>query len=454
MYKVLIVDDDPTFSLMLKSFLGNKGFDVKEVFSAGSAEKAFSEGTFDIILTDLRLPDFDGIELIGRLKGIHPEVPAILMTRYGEIRSAVTAIKSGAFDYITKPVNPDELLLIINKAIEKNQQKKKPKNRFSAEQLPNSQAYLKGTSPPSLLVEQYISLIAPTDMSVIIQGESGTGKEYVARMIHLKSPRNKKPFIAVDCGALTNELAASEMFGHAKGSFTDAHSEKEGQFQLANGGTLFLDEIGNLSYENQLKLLRATQERKVRKIGGTKDVDIDVRILAATNDDLSASVQRGAFREDLFHRLNEFKISIPPLRQRGEDIMQFANFFLEQANNELNKEILGFDNKAITIMLEYAWPGNIREMKNVVKRGVLLATTGLITPDELPAEIVNKEKPITYTRPALNTTDLKSIAEIQEKTTILNVLKQVHYNKTKAAQLLNIDRKTLYNKLKLYGIEG
>ena len=454
MYKVLIVDDDPTFSLMLKSFLGNKGFDVKEVFSAGGAEKAFSEGTFDIILTDLRLPDFDGIELIGRLKGIHPEVPAILMTRYGEIRSAVTAIKSGAFDYITKPVNPDELLLIINKAIEKNQQKKKPRNRFSAEQLPNSPAYLKGTSPPSLLVEQYISLIAPTDMSVIIQGESGTGKEYVARMIHLKSPRNKKPFIAVDCGALTNELAASEMFGHAKGSFTDAHSEKEGQFQLANGGTLFLDEIGNLSYENQLKLLRATQERKVRKIGGTKDVDIDVRILVATNDDLSASVQRGAFREDLFHRLNEFKISIPPLRQRGEDIIQFANFFLEQANNELNKEILGFDNKATTIMLEYAWPGNIREMKNVVKRGVLLATTGLITPDELPAEIVNKEKPITFTRPAIHTTDLKSIAETQEKTTILNVLKQVHYNKTKAAQLLNIDRKTLYNKLKLYGIEG
>lgn len=454
MFKVLIVDDDPTFSLMLKSFLGNKGFDVKEVFSAGSAVKAFSEGAFDIILTDLRLPDFDGIELIDKLKGIHPDVPAILMTRYGEIRTAVTAIKSGAFDYITKPVNPDELLLIINKAIEKYQKKKKPGSKFSTQQLPNSPAYLKGTSQPALLVEQYISLIAPTDMSVIIQGESGTGKEYVARMIHMKSPRNKKPFVAVDCGALTNELAASELFGHAKGSFTDAHIEKEGQFQLANGGSLFLDEIGNLSYENQLKLLRATQERKVRKIGGTKDVDIDVRILVATNDDLSASVQRGSFREDLFHRLNEFKISIAPLRQRGEDIVQFANFFLEQANEELKKEILGFDNKATTIMLEYSWPGNIREVKNVIKRGVLLATTGLITPAELPIEMVNKEAPITYAGPAMSTTDLKSIAETQEKTTILNVLNQVHYNKSKAAQLLNIDRKTLYNKMKLYGLEG
>ncbi|MDY0101997.1 MAG: sigma-54 dependent transcriptional regulator [Lentimicrobium sp.] len=454
MYKVLIVDDDPTFSLMLKSFLGNKGFEVKEVFSAGAALKTFSEGAFDIILTDLRLPDFDGIELIGKLKGINPEIPAILMTRYGEIRSAVTAIKSGAFDYITKPVNPDELLLVINKALEKYQYKKKAKSNINAEQLPNSPAYLTGSSQSALLVEQYISLIAPTDMSVIIQGESGTGKEYVARMIHMKSPRNKKPFVAVDCGALGNELAASELFGHTKGSFTDAHLEKEGQFQLANGGTLFLDEIGNLSYENQLKLLRATQERKVRKIGGTRDVDIDVRILVATNDDLSASVQRGAFREDLFHRLNEFKINIPPLRQRGEDILQFANFFLEQANAELKKEILGFDTKATSILLKYAWPGNIRELKNVVKRGVLLSTTGLITTLELPSEIVNQEKQKTIISPETSSTDLKSIAETQEKTTILNVLSQVHYNKTRAAQLLNIDRKTLYNKMKLYGIEG
>lgn len=453
MYKVLIVDDDPTFCLMLKSYLGNKGFDVKEVFSAGSALKAAGEQPFDIILTDLRLPDFDGIMLIDKLKTVAPGIPAILMTRYGDIRSAVTAIKSGAFDYITKPVNPDELLLTVNKALEKQKSESKKETGIRTENLPGSYDYLRGTSEPSLLVEQYISLVATTDMSVIIQGESGTGKEYVARMIHLKSHRHNKPFVAVDCGALTNELAASELFGHTKGSFTDAHADKEGQFQQANGGTLFLDEIGNLSYENQLKLLRATQERKVRKIGGTKDVDVDVRIIVATNDDLSANVVKGTFREDLFHRLNEFKINVPPLRQRGEDILQFANYFLENANQELHKNVTGFDKEALEILLSFSWPGNIREMKNVIKRSVLLSTSGLITPHELPAEVVLKV-PSTLSNTTNNTTDLKSLAETHEKTTIFNVLQQTHFNKTKAARLLNIDRKTLYNKMRLYGIEG
>lgn len=452
MYKVLIVDDDPTFCLMLKSYLGNKGFDVKEVFSAGSAMKAAADQQFDIILTDLRLPDFDGIALIDKLKKVAPGVPAILMTRYGDIRSAVTAIKSGAFDYITKPVNPDELLLTVNKALEKQKAEPRKDTGIRTENLPGSYDYLRGTSEPSLLVEQYISLVATTDMSVIIQGESGTGKEYVARMIHLKSHRHSKPFVAVDCGALTNELAASELFGHTKGSFTDAHADKEGQFQQANGGTLFLDEIGNLSYENQLKLLRATQERKVRKIGGTKDIDVDVRIIVATNEDLSANVAKGTFREDLFHRLNEFKISVPPLRQRGEDIIQFANFFLENANQELHKNVSGFNKEALEILLTFSWPGNIREMKNVIKRSVLLSNADLITPRELPAELMLKT-PVSVSS-AVNTTDLKSLAETHEKSTILNVLQQTHFNKTKAARMLNIDRKTLYNKMRLYNIEG
>ncbi|HPF65792.1 sigma-54 dependent transcriptional regulator [Lentimicrobium sp.] len=455
MYKVLIVDDDPTFCLMLKSYLGNKGFDVKEVFTAGSAIKASRAQHFDIILTDFRLPDIDGITLIAELKKIQHGVPVVLMTRYGDIRSAVTAIKSGAFDYITKPVNPDELLLTVNKAISKQKQEKKNESGIRSEPLPGNMSYLRGTSQPAMLVEQYISLIAPTDMSVIIQGESGTGKEYVARMIHMKSQRSSKPFIAVDCGALTNELAASELFGHTRGSFTDAHADKEGQFQQANGGTLFLDEIGNLSYENQIKLLRATQERKVRKLGGTRDVEVDVRIIVATNDDLAAAVQKGSFREDLFHRLNEFKINIPPLRNRGEDIIHFAGYFLENANLELNKNIIGFEKDVIETILKYPWPGNIRELKNVVKRAVLLATTGMITRADLPPEIPSPgsaPSPAGIFQPP--TTDLKSMAETQEKTTIINVLKEVHYNKSKAARLLNIDRKTLYNKMKLYGIEG
>lgn len=453
MYKVLIVDDDPTFCLMLKSYLGNKGFEVKEVFSAGSALKVAAEQKFDIILTDLRLPDFDGIVLIDKLKKIAPGIPAILMTRYGDIRSAVTAIKSGAFDYITKPVNPDELLLAVNKALEKPASESNAETGVRTTSLPGSYNYLRGTSEPSMLVEQYISLVSTTDMSVIIQGESGTGKEYVARMIHMKSHRHSKPFVAIDCGALTNALAASELFGHTKGSFTDAHADKEGQFQQANGGTLFLDEIGNLSYENQLKLLRATQERKVRKIGDTKDVDVDVRIIVATNEDLSANVQKGSFREDLFHRLNEFKINVPALRQRGEDIMQFANYFLNTSNKELNKNISGFEKEVVQKLLTYPWPGNIREMKNVIKRSVLFSGTGMVTMNDLPAEIL--EIPVKANYGIQNiTTDLKSIAESQEKQTIMTVLEKTHFNKTRAAILLNIDRKTLYNKMKLYEIEG
>lgn len=446
----MIVDDDPTFNLMLKSFLTNKGFEVSEVFNASKALKLSKELKFDVILTDFRLPDFDGIELIGEIQKINPEVPIILMTRYGDIRSAVNAIKMGAYDYVTKPVNPDDLLNLINTSLKSSVIEKPTKQPVSAE---NSGifVYMRGSSPASIQVEQYISLISPTDLSVIIEGESGTGKEYVARMIHMKSARNNHPFIAVDCGALPNELASSELFGHVKGAFTDAQFEKEGQFQLANGGTLFLDEIGNLSYENQLKLLRATQERKVHKMGSTKEESVDVRIIVATNEDLSLNVQKGTFREDLFHRLNEFSINVPPLRERGEDIMQFANYFLEIANRELEKSVRGFDKEVIETLLTYSWPGNIREIKNVIRRAVLLASTGLITRSHLPAIMfipeASNEQPIS-------TTNLKSIAESQEKATIMNVLKQTYFNKTRAAQLLNIDRKTLYNKIKLYGLEN
>lgn len=452
MFKALIVDDDPTFSLMLKSYLSNNGFEVQEVFSAGNALKLLEKASFDIVLTDFRLPDFDGITLIGKVRKIHPDMPMLLMTRYGDIRSAVSAIKSGAFDYITKPVNPDELLLTVNKALNNRKQSER-KTGLSPRSIADEINYIRGTSPPSLMVEQYISLIAPTDMSVIIQGESGTGKEYVARMIHLKSPRKHKSFVAVDCGAMSNELAASELFGHAKGAFTDAHSNKEGQFQQANEGTLFLDEIGNLSYENQLKLLRATQERKVRQIGGNKNIDVDVRIIVATNEDLIAGVQRGTFREDLFHRLNEFKINVPPLRSRGEDILLFANYFLEQANRELKMQIAGFDNEVTAKIMNYSWPGNIRELKNTIRRAVLVAQGSLLTLADLPPEILS---PLPRKAESLNTgkTDLKALAESQEREAIEKVLKQVHYNRTQAAQLLNIDRKTLYNKIKQYGIEG
>lgn len=451
MTKILIVDDDTTFSLMLKTYLGNKGFDVSEAFTATKAIKAIREQKFDVMLSDFRLPDFDGLELINEVQKIIPGLPIILMTRYGDIRSAVNAIKAGAYDYVTKPVNPDDLLNIINSSIE-GEKIVKPLKQPVALENSGIFIYMRGTSDVAQQVENYINLIAPTEMSVIIQGESGTGKEYVARMIHIKSTRNHKPFIAVDCGALTNELAASELFGHVKGAFTDAQSEKEGQFQLANGGTLFLDEIGNLSYENQLKLLRATQERRVHKMGSNKEEFVDVRILAATNEDLIINVQKGSFREDLFHRLNEFSIYVPPLRDRGEDILQFANYFLENANRELDKDVKGFDKEVIERLITYTWPGNIREIKNIIRRAVLLASTGLITKHHLPSIMFISEA--RNTQSTVSTTDLKSMAESQEKATIMSVLKKTYFNKTKAAQLLNIDRKTLYNKIKLYGLES
>lgn len=454
MPRILIVDDDPTFCMMLKTFLSNNGFEVWEVFSAGSGSKAFRDSNFDIVLTDYRLPDKDGIELLKEFKALKPNVPVILMTRYADIRTAVNAIKLGAFEYVAKPVNPDEILLTIRTALKKKSEMEEIQDasKRSFYLRPTDFNFVEGISPRAQRILQYANLVAPTDMSVIIHGESGTGKEYIARIIHMKSKRKNKPFVAVDCGALSNELAASELFGHMKGSFTDAHSDKEGQFQIANGGTLFLDEIGNLSYEIQLKLLRATQEKKIRRVGGTRDIDVDVRIIVASNEDLDKAVKRGAFREDLYHRLNEFRIDVPSLKERKEDIDIFAHHFLNLANEELGKEVHTIDSAVLEKFIQYSWPGNIREMRNVLKRSVLLAQSDKITTDLLPPEILHEtnDRPISE----FPTTDLKVISETNERNVIVQALEKAYYNKTKAAKMLNIDRKTLYNKMRLYGIEG
>lgn len=452
MHRILIVDDDPTFCMMLKTFLSQNGFEVKEVFSAGSGSKAFRDGNFDIVLTDYRLPDKDGIDLLKEFKALKPHVPVILMTRYADIRTAVNAIKLGAFEYVAKPVNPDEILLTIRTALKKKSEMEEMQVKRSFHLRPDDFSFVEGVSPRAQRILQYASLVAPTDMSVIIHGESGTGKEYIARTIHLKSKRRNKPFVAVDCGALSNELAGSELFGHMKGSFTDAHSDKEGQFQIANGGTLFLDEIGNLSYEIQLKLLRATQEKKIRRIGGTRDIEVDVRIIVASNEDLDKAVKRGVFREDLYHRLNEFRIDVPSLKERREDIEIFARHFLNLANEELAKEVYNLDPSVLEKFMQYSWPGNIREMRNVLKRSVLLAQSGTITTDLLPPEILHEtsDRPVSE----FSTTDLKVISETNERNVIVQALEKAFYNKTRAAKMLNIDRKTLYNKMRLYGIEG
>lgn len=431
---ILIVEDDITFSLMLNTWLSRKGFEIHTANSVSEAKRHIERNVYNIILSDLRLPDSDGIGLLKWLKENHPFLPFIIMTSYAEIQTAVQAMKLGASDYIAKPVNPEELLNKIKELIIE------PEPRLSVS-LPSAVSYIEGQSQEAKQVYEYVRLVAPTDMSVLIHGASGTGKEYVARRIHEQSNRKNAPFIAVDCGAIPKELAVSEFFGHIKGSFTGAINDKTGAFVAANGGTIFLDEIGNLSYEVQVQLLRALQERKIKPVGSNQEIAISVRLVSATNENLRQAIDKGDFREDLFHRINEFTIRIPDLKDRKEDLLLFANHFLDQANRELQKMIIGFDNETLHLFLSYSWPGNLRQMKNVVKYATLLASGKYITRKELPKELSEEQ-----TLPRAVT--LKD--EGHERELIIAALNQAGGNKTKAAVLLGIDRKTLYNKLKIY----
>ncbi len=448
MASVLLIEDDLTFSRILEGFLFKHGYQVTVNHNGKEGLKTFQSKTFNVVLLDYRLPDATGMDLLIEMKKINVDIPVIIMTSFSDIRTAVKAIKLGALEYVTKPVNPDELLMHVREAVKKE----KPlaaKKRQSV----NGQ-FVQGSSEPSRKLHEYIRLVAPTNMSVIIQGESGTGKEYVARTIHNLSPRARGPFVAVDCGALSKDLAASELFGHVKGSFTGAVQDKTGQFEAAHTGTLFLDEVGNLSYEVQVKLLRALQERVIQPIGSNKEIRVDVRIITATNDDLSVSVRQGQFREDLFHRLNEFMLLVPPLRNRMDDLDEFLRFFRESANIELGKNVTGFDERVMKLFRSYDWPGNLRELKNVVKRSVLLTSEETVEIDALPLEMVSSvQTPRARPVDSPPIYDLKALQETQEKEMIMKTLQEVRYNKSKAARILNIDRKTLYLKMEKYGIE-
>lgn len=438
MSSILIVDDDATLCLLLKRFFERKDFLVSVSFSSLEAKKKIELKSYDIVLTDLRMPELCGMEIISLVKKITPNAEVVMMTSYADISSAIKSIKLGAYDFISKPFGPDEVLDIVNKALSCQKSIEKPKQNVLSVAPDYYQA--KGKLSQQLL--KHIDLIAPTQMSVLIVGESGTGKEIVAKMIHEKSDRFEKPFVAVDCGSISKTLALSEFFGHEKGAFTGALTDKIGHFEAANGGVLFLDEVGNLNYSTQVQLLRALQERKVKPVGSNREVSVDVRILAATNDDLNESKQIGAFREDLYHRLNEFQINVPPLRERQSDIMNFAKFFLDMANGSLGKSVIGFDKSAEYVFTNYAWPGNLREMKNTVQRATLLAKGEQITLNELPSSFYENTQ--EYLNPLLESEG--------EGERIKRVLDIAGYNKSKAARLLNIDRKTLYRKIKIYNI--
>ena len=445
MRSILIVEDDITFGMMLKTWLGKKGFEVSSVSTIARARKHIESQTVDLILSDLRLPDHEGIDLLKWMNEQGKTIPLIIMTGYADIQSAVLAMKLGARDYIAKPVNPEELLKKISEALQDSPSQVSSSQATSKATDEGQHSYLEGESDAAKQLYNYVGLVAPTNMSVLINGSSGTGKEYVAHRIHQLSKRNNKPFIAVDCGSIPKELAASEFFGHVKGSFTGALTDKTGAFIAANGGTICLDEIGNLSYEVQIQLLRALQERKIRPVGSTQEISVDIRLISATNENLEQAIEKGTFREDLYHRINEFTLRMPDLKERKEDILLFANFFLDQANKELDKHLIGFDPKASQALQSYHWPGNLRQMRNIVKRATLLAQGCFITLAELGTELLEA--------PSFNTTNMALRNEETEKEHILEALRQTGNNKSKAAQLLDIDRKTLYNKLKLYNID-
>ncbi len=454
MARILVVDDDSSFCIMLKTFLSKKGHNVDEAFSKNEALKKFEASEYEIILTDYRLPDGSGMDILTRVKELKPHTGVIIMTGYADIRMAVKMVKLGAFDYVAKPINPDEILLAIQNLLEQKEIPEKAPIKTSKSQSKSEPTYIQGDSDNAVEVKGYIELVAPTNLSVIIQGDSGTGKEYVARKIHQMSQRKSNPFVAVDCGALSKDLALSEFFGHLKGSFTGAISDKTGHFETANGGTLFLDEIGNLTYDTQINLLRAIQERRIKPIGSNREVKVDVRIIVATNDDLQQAVSQGKFREDLFHRLNEFTVHVAPLPERIEDLPQFADFFLLQANTELGKHINGFSSDVMDVFNQYQWPGNIRELRNVIRRAVLVEQGKTIGTKSLPPEIITgKHRSTNLSQGAIKPENLKDLKEVAEKEMILSTLEKVRFNKSKAATLLNIDRKTLYNKIKQYGLD-
>lgn len=444
MKNILIIEDVVTLGLMLKTWFSKKGFTVRTSINISDAKKEIEKAQPDLIISDLRLPDGSGLDLLKWVKGKYPEIVIIVMTSYADIQTAVECIRAGAYDYIAKPLNPEELLEKINALGSKDKMDESPKSSGAGKDW--SSKYIQGKSLEYRKVYEYIDLVAPTNLSVFIKGESGVGKEHIAWLIHEKSKRSSGPFVPVDCGAMSKELSASDFFGHVKGSFTGAIGNKKGHFEEADGGTLFLDEIGNLSLGTQMQLLRALQEKKVKPVGATKEIPVDVRIVVATNEDMEKSITEGRFRSDLYHRVNEFLINVPTLEKCRDDISLFAHHFLEKANLEIDKNVIGFDAEAMKILQSYNWPGNIRELRNVIFRLVLVATGQTITADllkENTAHIYN-----------YNRSEYQIEKESHEKEQIEEALRKTNNNKSKAAVLLNIDRKTLYKKMSLYNIKS
>lgn len=470
METILIVDDNRDMQFVLSKILKEQGYETVTVGDGQRAIKELKTKSPNLVLLDIKLPGIDGMKILEEMKQVDKDVVIIMLTAFGAVKDAVRAMRLGAFDYITKPFDNEEITLIIKKAISTQYLSKEIE--VLRRRLGESKTAIEnmmGESPRIKQLLSQVNIVAATNMTVILQGESGTGKELISQMIYQKSRRADKPFIAVDCGAIPETLVESELFGYEKGAFTGADERKEGKFEQANGGTLFLDEITNLSDAMQMKFLRVIQERKLQRLGGKKDTQIDTRIIAATNNNLYETVKTGKFRDDLFHRLNEFYINLPPLRERKEDVPILAKYFLDGANQELNKRVRGFSQEAMKFFLDYSWPGNVRELKNLVKRGVLLSDTQEISLEHLSIDYsascristlqntINLQENFSFSPLDIEEQQqektkflagLKGITREFERRVVSEALERANGNKNKAAEILQINRKALYRKMK------
>lgn len=447
--RVLIVDDDRSMCELIEADLSSRGMSCQWFTSADDAIRAIHDGQFDVILTDLQMPGLNGLALCERIVANRPDIPVVVMTAFGSLETAVAAIRAGAYDFVSKPVELDMLALTLQRAIKHRSLAEQVRVLSDRVQQSNRFAQLLGESPVMQRLFDELRRVANTDASVLITGESGTGKELVAKALHEQSRRKSKPFVAINCAALPEQLLESELFGHKRGAFTDAVADKKGLFLQADGGTLFLDELAEFPLALQPKLLRALEGRTVRHVGSEIEIPFDVRLIAATNRDLETAVEEKRFREDLYFRINVIQIRLPPLRSRGNDVLLLAQHYLEQFAAQNDKQIVGLSDATAKKLLDYSWPGNVRELRNAIERAVALTRFDRIAVDDLPDKIRNYRG--THLELAGdNPSELRSMEEIEQRY-IQHVLNVTHGNRTQTAQILGFDRKTLYRKLKQMG---
>jgi len=453
METILVVDDEKNYLVVLEALLSAEGYEVITVDNAPDALKHITESDVDLVITDMKMPGMDGMQLLKESKRINHDLPVIMMTAYGTIEMAVEAMKSQAYDYITKPFQNEELKLTIKKALDNYRLIKE--NRYLSQALSDRYRFgnIIGKSEAMKRVFEMIDKVSRTRSTVLITGPSGTGKELIAKAIHYSSPRRNRPFISVNCGALVETLLESELFGHEKGAFTGAVSMKKGRFELADGGTLFLDEVGEMPPSLQVKLLRVIQEMEFERVGGTKTIKVDVRVLSASNRNLREDVEKGKFREDLYYRLNVININVPSLKERMEDLRPLVHHFIEKYRKELGKENISITPDAWKLLYSYPWPGNVRELENVIERAVVLNTSGSITPEDLPPELSGKEESLDIDRFIPIDADLQKTLEMIEERLIRRALDHCNNVQARAARMLGITKSLMQHKIKKYNIQ-